>query len=86
MDIALYHPDGGYYTDDSHFGAEGDYYTGPAVHPAFGALLAVQFEQMWRLLGRPSPFWVIELGTGTGHLARAVVSTAADLSDGFHSS
>ena len=39
MDVALYWPDGGYYTSAEPFGASGDYYTSPMAHPAFGALL-----------------------------------------------
>ena len=56
MELALYWPDGGYYTSAQPFGASGDYYTSPMAHPAFGALLAVQLYQMWQIMGRPKPF------------------------------
>ena len=44
--------------DEGPFGAAGDYYTSPMVHPAFGALLSVQLFQMWQVLGKPQPFAV----------------------------
>ena len=42
-------------------------------HPAFGALIARQLEQMWHLLGDPPVFHVIEVGAGDGALAQSVV-------------
>ena len=36
MDVALYWPRAGYYTGREPIGAVGDYYTSPAVHPAYG--------------------------------------------------
>ena len=76
MDVALYHPGGGYYTSGERVGAGGDFYTGPSLHPAFGALLALQLFQMWELLGRPSPFTVAEPGAGNGLLCRDIVAAA----------
>lgn len=79
MARALYGP-GGYYTRSD---ACADYYTSPQVHPAFGALLAVQLFQFWRLLGRPDPFFVIEPGAGNGLLGRDIRNAAAHLPEGF---
>ncbi len=86
MEVALYWPQGGYYTDREPVGAHGDYYTSPAVHPAFGALLAVQLYQMWRLMDRPSPFTVLELGAGHGLLCRDICDYATGLPPGFAAS
>ena len=83
MEVALYWPHGGYYAGGEPVGAQGDYYTSPAVHPSFGALIAVQLFQMWRDMGRPSPFTVLELGAGNGLLCRDICSYAAGLPDGF---
>lgn len=83
MEVALYWPQGGYYAGREPIGAHGDYYTSPAVHPAFGALLAVQLFQMWRVMERPSPFTVLEPGAGNGLLCRDICSHAALLPDGF---
>ena len=73
MEAALYDPRGGYYTGA---GPDADYYTSPAAHPAFGALVAVQLSRMWEALGRPGCFTAVEMGAGGGLLARDVVSYA----------
>ena len=86
MEVALYHPTGGYYTGTERIGASGDFYTSPSVHPAFGALLAVQLHQMWQVLGRPSPFTVLEPGAGNGLLCRDIVKAASGLPDDFAAS
>jgi SAM-dependent MidA family methyltransferase len=86
MEVALYWPRGGYYAardpvggSEDRIGAEGDYYTSPLVHPAFGALLAVQLFQMWQIMERPAPFTVVEQGAGNGLLGRDIISFAAGL-------
>ena len=83
MELALYHPGGGYYSTRRPVGAQGDYYTSPAAHPAFGALLAVQMERCWELLEQPSPFYVAEMGSGDGLLARAILAYAENLNPEF---
>lgn len=74
MQTCLYSPRGGFYAARSdrittHFG------TSPTSHPVFGALIARQLEQMWHLLGDPPVFHVIEVGSGDGALAQAIVQT-----------
>ena len=83
MRLALYHPVGGYYTSAAPFGATGDYYTSPAAHPAFGALLCVQLRHMWRLIGKPPQFTVVEMGAGNGILANDVAAYAPVISPEF---
>jgi len=83
MELALYWPHKGYYSSKSPVGVEGDYYTSPGAHPAFGALLAVQLYQMWRLLGRPRPFWVLEAGAGIGLLCHDVLNYSQYLPEDF---
>ena len=75
MEVALYHSDG-YYSKRGPIGAGGDYFTSPVAHPAFGALICVQLETMWRTLGCPSPFWVIEAGAGDGVMGEDIVRYA----------
>ena len=82
MELALYHPDG-YYSQGSRVGARGDYFTSPVLHPAFGALIAVQLEVIWDTLGRPSPFWIVEPGAGEGQLATDILSFADSRMDEF---
>ncbi len=72
MEVALYHPNGGYYTHDRENTTYGDYYTSPSAHPAFSALIAVQLEAMWKALDRPTPFHVVEMGAGSGLMARDI--------------
>ena len=72
MQTCLYSPRGGFYAArgdriGAHFG------TSPTSHPVFGALIARQLEQMWRLLGEPAVFHVIEVGSGDGALAQSIV-------------
>ena len=80
MELALYWPDGGYYTTRA---ASADYYTAPAAHPAFGALLCLQLYQAWTLLGKPHPFWIIEPGAGNGLLGRDIAAFSSQLADEF---
>ncbi|MBM3945606.1 MAG: hypothetical protein FJ317_09000, partial [SAR202 cluster bacterium] len=51
---------------------EGDYFTSPKAHPAFGACIALFLLRAWHLLGKPSPFWVVEMGAGDGQLGRDI--------------
>ena len=55
------------------FGKAGDFYTSSDVHAVFGRLLARQFAEMWRVLGRPEKIQVKELGPGRGLFARDVL-------------
>jgi SAM-dependent MidA family methyltransferase len=52
-------------------------------HPAFGTLIARQLEQMWRLLGEPRVFHVIEVGAGDGSLAESIVHACCRIAPGF---
>ena len=87
MEVALYWPDGGYYSYQpgaaEPFGAAGDYFTSPLAHPTFGALLAAQLYQFWQLMDAPNPFTVVEQGAGNGLLCHDIVTAAAGLPDGF---
>ena len=83
MEVALYHPEGGYYTTTSPFGDSGDYFTSPAAHPAFGALIAVQLNRMWQALGRPPSFFAVEMGAGNGLLARDIIDYVNRMPAGF---
>ena len=80
MELALYWPEGGYYTTRS---ASTDYYTAPSAHPAFGALVCLQLYQMWKHLDEPQPFWVIEPGAGNGLLLRDITEFSKQLPSGF---
>ena len=69
MDVALYHPEFGYYcTDKPKIGKDGDYYTGPDVHPFMGQVLGAQLITMWKILGNEE-FCIVEMGAGKGLMA-----------------
>lgn len=71
MELCLYHPELGYYTaGPPPMGPKGDFLTYPSVHPAFGKLLGRQVAEIWRLMGEPDIFTLVEMGGGRGHLCR----------------
>ncbi len=84
MRVVLYDPDGGYYSSlDERIGPGGDFYTAPATHPAFGALLALQLERCWELLDKPQTFTIVEEGGGKGRLAEDFFNYVRHLATDF---
>jgi SAM-dependent MidA family methyltransferase len=73
MEMALYHPEHGYYTTLKKIGTEGDFYTSSDVTPVFGETIGRQLEEMWDYLGR-QPFTIVEYGAGTGTLCIDILS------------
>lgn len=72
MDVALYHPEHGYYCRARDpFGAGGDFFTAEQIQPVFGLLVAARIRQLYRALGEPPDFTVVELGAGRGEMAGA---------------
>ena len=82
MRVCLYSPRGGFYSSRSDLISR-HFSTSPASHPAFGALIARQLEQMWNLLGNPPVFHLIEVGAGDGALAQSIVKTCRRTSPKF---
>jgi SAM-dependent MidA family methyltransferase len=73
MEMALYHPELGYYTSPrAPIGADGDFYTSAYLTGIFGELLANQLEEMWQAMGK-EPFTIVEYGAGTGMLCRDIL-------------
>jgi SAM-dependent MidA family methyltransferase len=76
MEQALYEPELGYYSAGPlPWGSDGDYVTAPQVHPALGQSIAAFATELDHALGRPDPFSLLEVGSGNGQLARAVLAT-----------
>lgn len=74
MDLALYHPELGYYACASRrSGRAGDFVTSVDLGPLFGELLGLQLADMALTLG-PSgaPYTMVEAGAGDGRLAYAM--------------
>tara|TARA_Y100000590_G_scaffold134399_2_gene153724 strand:+ start:350 stop:1597 length:1248 start_codon:yes stop_codon:yes gene_type:complete len=87
MEACLYDQDFGYYnTGHETIGTTGDYYTAPATHPGFGATLALQLKTMWKLLGSPNNFTVVEGGGHKGRLAKDILNYLSTTNDTFISS
>jgi SAM-dependent MidA family methyltransferase len=85
MDWCLYHPvHGYYYSDEVKIGKEGDYYTGPCVHPLFGGMVAKQLCQMSELLGNET-FTLLEIGGGRGFLCKDIFAWAEKNAPEFYS-
>ncbi len=68
MSQCLMHPDHGYYTQQTVFGAAGDFITAPEVSQMFGELIGLALAQSWVAQGRPADAIVVELGPGRGTL------------------
>lgn len=76
VELALYHPEFGFYETGGAAGRSGDFLTSPEVGPLFGAVLARALDTWWAELGRPAPFTVVEAGAGRGTLAKAILAAA----------
>src|SRR3984893_3718436 len=81
MQQALYHPELGYYTSTRlRIGRQGDYYTNVSVGRLYGQLLASQVIEMWKILGSPSQFTLVEEGAEDGLLAMDILSAILEQS------
>lgn len=79
MAACLYEPGLGYYTSTGRkVGAEGDFYTSITVHAAFGRVIAREIAQMWRCMGRPDDFTLVECGAGNGRLSCDIMDFLAE--------
>ncbi|MCI5074349.1 class I SAM-dependent methyltransferase [Oricola sp.] len=76
MAMCLFDPQDGYYTTREPFGADGDFVTAPEISQMFGEIVAAWLVHAWRLLGRPAPFALVEMGPGRGTLMRDILRTA----------
>lgn len=78
MAAALYHPRDGYYRRaQGAWGFEGaDYYTALDCGPLLGETLALRLEGVWKALGCPASFTVLEPGAGRGWLGRDLLQAA----------
>ena len=68
MELALAHPEYGYYMNRDPFGASGDFTTAPEISQMFGELLGLWAAEVWASMGSPNPVRLVELGPGRGTL------------------
>jgi SAM-dependent MidA family methyltransferase len=73
MDLALYHPQGYYTTNQEGEGIQSDFFTSSHLGSDFGELLAEQFAEMWQLLEQPESFTLVEMGAGQGLLVQDIL-------------
>ena len=68
IELALAHPEHGYYMNRDPFGASGDFTTAPEISQMFGELIGLWSAEVWNMMGRPEPLRYVELGPGRGTL------------------
>lgn len=79
MDLALYHPEHGYYMSGREkIGKGGDFYTSPDVHKVFGTTIMKQLMEMKSLLPENKRFHIIEAGGGKGSMCRQILDAAKE--------
>ncbi len=72
MQASLYDVVHGYYRRASDpFGKDGDFYTAEQIQPVFGILMAAHIRALYREMGAPKDFTVVELGAGRREMADA---------------
>jgi len=75
MENALYGPDG-FYSTTGRAGRRGDFITSPEVGPLFGHVVSQAIDAVWKRLGEPSGFQIVEVGAGPGTLARSIIAAS----------
>lgn len=68
MNLALYHPNHGYYRGKEPLGQGGDFITAPEISQMFGELIGLWCVAVWQSIGAPRPWLLVELGPGRGTL------------------
>lgn len=74
MELALYHPEFGYYRRNPSdvFGLHGDFYTAGQLQPVFGDLLSTFVATLHQTADPQHPFEVLDLGAGQQDLRTAL--------------
>jgi SAM-dependent MidA family methyltransferase len=74
MGVALYHPEGGYYSHTvSDIGRHGDFTTAPVLHPVVGKAVAEWASAHRHKLNSRRSWHIIEVGGGNGELAASLL-------------
>ncbi len=68
---------GAYYARGDVFGADGDFITAPEISQVFGELIGLWCADVWRNMGAPSPFRLVECGPGRGTLMKDLLRATA---------
>ncbi len=84
MELALAHPEHGYYRKQDPLGARGDFITAPEICQIFGEMIGIWAAQMWMQMGG-GPISLVELGPGRGTLMADALRATKKAPD-FHDS
>ncbi len=84
MQLALAHPEHGYYIKRDPFGEQGDFITAPEVSQIFGELIGAWVATLWHQLGGEDVA-LVELGPGRGTLMKDILRATEGV-PGFHES
>ena len=84
MNLALAHPEYGYYRKKDPLGKAGDFTTAPEISQVFGELIGAFLAQQWRIMGEPAAT-LMELGPGRGTLMADALRITRYV-EGFHQS
>ncbi len=68
MELALQHPEYGYYRHHDPLGKSGDFITAPEISQMFGEMIGLWWADVWHQIDSPSEFILLELGPGRGTL------------------
>ncbi len=85
MELALYHPEGGYYCRESpRIGPGGDFYTSPHQSPWLGRMIAPLLEKIRCRMGEPPALHLREYGPGEGWLAFDILESIRSSKSALH--
>lgn len=76
MELALAHPEFGYYRGRDPLGRGGDFTTAPEISQIFGELVGLWCATVWQMMGAPAPVRLVELGPGRGTLMADLLRAA----------
>jgi NADH dehydrogenase [ubiquinone] 1 alpha subcomplex assembly factor 7 len=82
MQLALAHPEYGYYMRKDPLGAAGDFTTAPEISQVFGELIGAWLASQWLAMNKPECA-LVELGPGRGTLMNDILRATKHIS-GFH--
>ena len=85
MELALSHPEYGYYMTRDPFGETGDFTTAPEVSQMFGEMIGIWLADTWMQMGSPERFTLLECGPGRGTLMSDILRATKHIK-GFHDS
>ena len=81
MEVALGHPEHGYYMTGDPFGAAGDFITAPELSQVFGELIGLWAAVTWQQMGSPEHLVLAECGPGRGTLMKDMLRAAKSVPD-----